>query len=102
MTQHGARCGGRCSTFWRANRHYASLLEEDVSKLRVGVARKNFFDDLDPDVAPCMDAGVGALLRNWCAQVREVEVPVDGFRTIFNAEIYEYHEAMIHEDAGAV
>jgi aspartyl-tRNA(Asn)/glutamyl-tRNA(Gln) amidotransferase subunit A len=28
------------------------------------------------------------------AQVREVEVPVGAFRTIFDAEIYEYHETM--------
>ncbi len=38
-----------------ASTNYASLLEEDVSALRVGIARKSFFDDLDPDVASCMN-----------------------------------------------
>ncbi len=30
-------------------------------------------------------------------QVRDVEVPLQGFRTIFDAEIYEYHEPMIQQ-----
>ncbi len=75
---------------------YASVLEEDVSKLRVGVARKSFFDDLNADVASCMEAALD-VVKKLVSEVHEVEVPVDGFRTIFNAEIYEYHEAMIRE-----
>lgn len=75
---------------------YASVLEEDVSKLRVGVARKNFFDDLDADVASCMEAAL-EVVKKLVSEVHEVEAPVEGFRTIFNAEIWEYHEAMIHE-----
>jgi aspartyl-tRNA(Asn)/glutamyl-tRNA(Gln) amidotransferase subunit A len=76
-----------------ASTNYASVLEEDVSALRVGMARKNFFDDLDPDVAACMNQAEDAI-RKLVSQVCEVEVPVDDFRTIFDAEIYEYHEAM--------
>lgn len=77
---------------------YAPVLEEDVSRLRVGVARKNFFDDLEADVASCVESSL-EVVRKLVAEVREVEVPVEGFRTIFNAEIYEYHEAMIREHA---
>ncbi len=73
--------------------NYASLLASDVSSLRVGIARKSFYDDLDPEVAACMTQAENALAK-LVAQVREVEVPVDAFRTIFDAEIYEYHEAM--------
>ena len=75
---------------------YASLLSEDVSQLRVGVARRRFFDDLDPDVRKCNEAAL-AVLRKLVTQVREVEVLTQGFRTIFDAEIYEYHEAMIQK-----
>ena len=64
-----------------------------MSALRVGIARKSFFDDLDPGVAACMNQAEEAIGK-LVAQVREVEVPVDAFRTIFDAEIYEYHEAM--------
>jgi aspartyl-tRNA(Asn)/glutamyl-tRNA(Gln) amidotransferase subunit A len=73
---------------------YAGVLEEDVSSLRIGIARKNFFDDLQPDVASAVDSAI-EVLRKLVAQVREVEVPTDGFRTIFDAEIYEYHEQMV-------
>jgi len=75
---------------------YASLLLEDVSRLRVGVARKKFFDDLDADVSACVEAALETL-RKLVAEVREVEVLTQGFRTIFDAEIYEYHQAMIEQ-----
>ena len=76
-----------------ANTGYVSLLGEDVKTLRVGIARAKFFEDLQPDVASCMDQALETIGR-LVSEVREVEVPVDNFRTIFNAEIYEYHEAM--------
>ncbi len=72
---------------------FMPVLGEDVSELRVGVARKHFFDNLDPDVASSLEAAL-EIIRKLVAEVREVEVPVDNFRTIFDAEIYEYHEAM--------
>lgn len=72
----------------------ASVLQEDVSQLRVGVARPKFFDDLDPDVSACMQAALQTLSK-LVAEFRDVELPTEGFRTIFNAEIYEYHEAML-------
>jgi aspartyl-tRNA(Asn)/glutamyl-tRNA(Gln) amidotransferase subunit A len=73
---------------------FAAVLGEDVSELRVGIAREKFFDNLDPQVASCIEQALRALGK-MVREVREVEVPVDGFRTIFDAEIYEYHEAMI-------
>ena len=75
---------------------YASLLAEDVSRLRVGVARKNLFEDLDAGVASCLEAAL-QVVKTLVAEVCEVEVPVEGFRIIFDAEIYEYHEAMIRD-----
>ncbi|MGC2107919.1 MAG: amidase [Candidatus Korobacteraceae bacterium] len=76
-----------------ASTNYASSLRKDVSALRVGIARKSFFDDLHPDVAACMTQAED-VIRKLVTQVREVEVPQDAFRTIFDAEIFEYHEAM--------
>ena len=75
---------------------FASELWADISQLRVGVARKKFFDDLDADVSACLDAAL-EVLGKMVAQVREVEVLTQGFRTIFDAEIYEYHEAMFEQ-----
>ena len=65
----------------------------DASDLRVGLAHKSFYDDLEPDVASSMKQAI-EVVSELVSEVREVEVPVDNFRTIFDAEIYEYHEAM--------
>ncbi len=73
---------------------YASVLREDIAELRVGVARKKFFDDLDAEVSACVEAALETL-RKMVAEVREIELPVQGFRTIFDLDIYEYHAPMI-------
>ncbi len=75
---------------------FASLLQEEVRELRVGVARRKFFDDLDAEVSACLQAALDTLSK-LVVQVRDVELPLRGFRTIFDAEIYEYHEAMIQQ-----
>lgn len=72
---------------------FASLLEEDVSELRVGIARKMFFDDLEPGVARCMEEAVKTI-AGLVSSTRDIEVPTQNFRTIFDAEIYEYHQSM--------
>jgi len=69
-------------------------LDDSVAGMRVGVARKNFFDDLQPEVAACVEEAL-AVIKTLVAQVADVELEAGGHRTIFNAEIYEYHEAMV-------
>ena len=71
-----------------------AALGESVARLRVGVPRKNFFDDLQPEVAVCVEEAI-AVIKALVAQVADVELEAGGHRTIFNAEIYEYHEAMV-------
>ena len=68
-------------------------ISRDVSRLRVGIAREHFFDDLHPDVARALDDAL-TVLRPLVAEITDVEVPRDAFRTIFDAEIYEFHQAM--------
>lgn len=72
---------------------FMPVVREEVSELKVGIARKSFFENLEPDVASSLDAAIETVDK-LVAEVREVEVPVDKFRTIFDAEIYEYHEVM--------
>ena len=71
-----------------------AALDDSVAGLRVGVARNSFFDDLQPDVASCVEEAV-AVIGTLVAQLADVELKVGGHRTIFNAEIYEYHETMV-------
>jgi aspartyl-tRNA(Asn)/glutamyl-tRNA(Gln) amidotransferase subunit A len=69
-------------------------LGESVSGLKVGVPRKGFFDDLQPDIRACVDEALTVIV-GLVAEVRDVQLAVGGHRTIFNAEIYEYHEEMV-------
>jgi aspartyl-tRNA(Asn)/glutamyl-tRNA(Gln) amidotransferase subunit A len=73
--------------------NFASLLGEDVAQLRVGIARAHFFDDLHPEVASCMGEALN-VVRKLASETKDIEVPRDAFRTIFDAEIYEFHESM--------
>jgi aspartyl-tRNA(Asn)/glutamyl-tRNA(Gln) amidotransferase subunit A len=69
-------------------------LDDSVATLRIGVPRKGFFDDLEPEVAACVEAAL-AVIKKAVARVADVELSASAHRTIFNAEIYEYHEAMV-------
>jgi aspartyl-tRNA(Asn)/glutamyl-tRNA(Gln) amidotransferase subunit A len=71
-----------------------ALPGESVSALKVGVPRKGFFEGLQPDVQSCIEEAL-AVIRGLAAEVRDVGLDVSGHRTIFNAEIYEYHEEMV-------
>jgi aspartyl-tRNA(Asn)/glutamyl-tRNA(Gln) amidotransferase subunit A len=71
-----------------------AALGDSVSRLKVGVPRKNFFDDLQPEVAACVEEAL-AVIQTLVAHVADVELEAGGHRTIFDAEIYEYHEAMV-------
>ncbi len=73
--------------------NYASLLSEGVRELRVGIARAHFFDDLDSEVARAMAEAL-YVVNQLVAGTKDVDVPRDAFRTIFDAEIYEFHESM--------
>ena len=73
-----------------------SQVEQDVSHLRVAIARAHFFDSLQPNVASGVEDAL-SVVQTLTAEARDVTIPVDGFRTIFNAEIYEFHEQMAND-----
>lgn len=77
---------------------YGSALKQDAKALRVGVPRKPFFEDLDPEVASAMDhalRGIETLVRS----VKEVELDVPADRTVQLAESYAYHADKLERDA---
>jgi aspartyl-tRNA(Asn)/glutamyl-tRNA(Gln) amidotransferase subunit A len=71
-----------------------AALDESVAGLKVGIPRKSFFDDLQPEVAACVEAALD-VIKKMVARVADVDLEAGAHRTIFNAEIYEYHEAMV-------
>ena len=61
-----------------------------MKKVRVGVARDYFFDDLDSEIASAMEhalMGIGTL----AAEVKDVRLEVPTDRTLQAAESYVYH-----------
>ena len=74
---------------------YTRAIGMSTAKLRVGVARKPFFDNLNAEVAKAVEAAID-VLRKLTAGVTEVEVPAAGnVADVWNAEIYAYHEPWI-------
>jgi len=69
---------------------YAGALHEDSKKLRVGVPRAYFFDDLDPEVSAAMEHALDGI-RTLTAEVKEIRVDVPADRTLQAAESYAYH-----------
>lgn len=69
---------------------YADALKESTKKLRVGVPKRYFFDDLDSEVASAIEhalMGIGTLVGH----VRDVSLDVPTDRTLPAAESYAYH-----------
>jgi aspartyl-tRNA(Asn)/glutamyl-tRNA(Gln) amidotransferase subunit A len=65
-----------------------------IENFAIGIPRKYFFDDLDPEVAAAVEkaiAQIGAL----AAGVSEIDLPVDEDRTLQAAEAYAYHRERI-------
>ena len=70
---------------------WQSILEIDVSTLRLGIVREYFFADLHPEIAACTEEAV-AVLQKAMAGSREIEIPIDIDRTVHNAEAWTYHQ----------
>jgi aspartyl-tRNA(Asn)/glutamyl-tRNA(Gln) amidotransferase subunit A len=70
---------------------YSRAIRAQTSKLRVGVARTPFFDNLDPEVAKAVDTAI-EVVRKLTASVTDVQVPPTGnIADVWNPEIYAYH-----------
>ena len=69
---------------------YVSILQEGVKRLRIGVARANFFDDLDQEVASAMEHALMGL-ETLVSHVKDVQLEVRTDRTVQAAESYAYH-----------
>ena len=69
---------------------YAGALDQDTKRLRVGVPRAYFFDDLDPEVASAMEHALRGI-HTLVAEIKEVQLDVPTDRTLQAAESYAYH-----------
>ena len=69
---------------------YAAALSRRTPRMRIGVAREYFFEDLDPQVRLIMDRAVSVFVK-LDAEIRDVTLPISGGRTVIQAEAYAYH-----------
>lgn len=78
---------------------YVGVLKEGAKKLRVGVPRRHFFDDLDPEVSSAIEhalMGISTLV----ADVKDVSLDVPTDRTVQAAESYAYHSENMAKNPG--
>ena len=75
---------------------YINAIGKDVGKIRVGIPRRYFYEDLDPEVSAAVERAL-MVLQNLTAEVREIvlEVPTD--RTLQSAESYAYHKLWVEK-----
>jgi aspartyl-tRNA(Asn)/glutamyl-tRNA(Gln) amidotransferase subunit A len=76
---------------------YSRALKLPTSKLRVGIPRASFYDNLDPEYAKAMDAAI-EVLRKLTASVEDVRVPpAPAAPVIWGPETYAYHAKWLKE-----
>jgi aspartyl-tRNA(Asn)/glutamyl-tRNA(Gln) amidotransferase subunit A len=74
---------------------YSRAVRTPASKLRLGVPKMGFFENLHPEIAKALEVARG-VLEKLTAGVREVAVPAAGSVTdVWNPEIYAYHTPWI-------
>ena len=73
---------------------YPTALDEKLKPLRIGLPRKFFFDDLNPEVASAISHALTGLTALG-AELRDVELNVPTDRTLQSAEAYAFHAQFV-------
>jgi len=74
---------------------YLRAMKTATSKLRLGIARRPFFDNLNPEVAGAVDSAIKTLQKLTATTV-DVELPPTGNAAIlWGSEAYAYHKPWI-------
>ena len=76
----------------RPTDRYASAIHARTAPLRIGLVRRPYFEELDPDIEAAVNAAIEVLTR-ITAGVRDVELPYTNvLLTITSAEAYAFHK----------
>jgi aspartyl-tRNA(Asn)/glutamyl-tRNA(Gln) amidotransferase subunit A len=73
---------------------FLAALRDGSKALRVGVPRKFFYEDLDPEVASAVEQALN-ILAAISGVVGEIELDVPTDRTLQSAESYAYHAQFV-------
>jgi Asp-tRNA(Asn)/Glu-tRNA(Gln) amidotransferase A subunit family amidase len=70
--------------------NFLELWAQARPKLRVGIPRTFFYDDLDPEVAASVESALAAM-QPLASDIRDIKLTPDNDRTVQAAESYAYH-----------
>jgi len=73
---------------------YITALEQPPAKVRVGVPRTLFYDNLDQEIASAVQQALG-VLENQGAEIRDIDLQVPTDWSLLSAEAYGYHAEFI-------
>ncbi|MFY9561611.1 MAG: amidase [Terriglobales bacterium] len=73
---------------------FTARLDQLPPKLRIGVPRDFFFDDLHPEIAAAIASAI-KVFAGLHAEIRDVNLEVSTDRTLSSAEAYAYHEPFV-------
>jgi Asp-tRNA(Asn)/Glu-tRNA(Gln) amidotransferase A subunit family amidase len=73
---------------------YLAGLRDGSEPARIGIPRKFFYQDLDPEVAAAVEQAV-ELLRTLAGDISDVELDTPTDRTLQTAESYAYHAEFV-------
>jgi aspartyl-tRNA(Asn)/glutamyl-tRNA(Gln) amidotransferase subunit A len=73
---------------------FVTAIASPTPKLRIGVPRAFFFDDLHPEIAAAIEKAI-AIFRELHTEIREVKLEVSTDRKLASAEAYAYHESFV-------
>ena len=69
---------------------YVSAAAESPNRLRVGVPRSHFYENLDAEVAAAVEQAL-LVIKTLVREVNEMQLPVEEERTLQKAESYAHH-----------
>ena len=78
--------------------NYLQDIKSGIRDFSIGIPRKYFYEDLDPEIAGALENAIASLTKG-AKSAREVEFPVEQDRTLFNAESRAYHRDKIASSA---
>ena len=78
--------------------NYSQALTAGIRNFVLGVPRKYFYEELNGEIAAAVEGAIERLAGKVKA-VREIELPIDQDRTVFNAESQAYHRDKIASSA---
>lgn len=71
-------------------KNFTAQLRGGIGDLALGLPRKYFFEDLDPEIHSALEVAIDDLASK-VKSVREIDCPIEEDRTVFLFESHQYH-----------